>query len=71
MDPDFIIIGVQKGGTTSLYNYLIKHPNIEPSFRKEVHFFDHNYNRGFNWYRAFFPHYFIRNIINTSINGIL
>ena len=27
--PDFMIIGEAKCGTTSLYNYLIQHPNIE------------------------------------------
>jgi hypothetical protein len=38
--PDFIIIGGKKCGTSSLYNYLVEHPEISPSFRKEVHFFD-------------------------------
>ena len=32
--PDFIIIGVQKGGTTSLYNYLIQHPQIAAAAQK-------------------------------------
>lgn len=55
--PDFIIIGVERGGTTSLYNYLIEHPNIASASKKEVHFFDHSYNfeRGIPWYRAQFP----------------
>ncbi len=53
--PDFIIIGVQKGGTTSLYSNLVKHPSIVPSFKKEVHFFDLNYKKGVNWYKAHFP----------------
>lgn len=53
--PNFIIIGTQKGGTTSLYNYLVQHPNIEPSTTKEVHFFDIFFNRGVNWYRSHFP----------------
>jgi hypothetical protein len=52
--PDFIIIGVQKGGTTSLYNYLIEHPDIFPALHKEIHFFDRNFHRGINWYRANF-----------------
>jgi hypothetical protein len=53
--PDFVIIGAQRGGTTSLYRYLIEHPDIEPASRKEVHFFDGNYERGMDWYRAHFP----------------
>lgn len=54
--PDFLIIGAQRCGTTSLYNYLIKHPYIAPALKKEVHFFDHNYGQGFTWYRAHFPY---------------
>lgn len=53
--PDFIIIGAQRCGTTSLYNYLIKHPGILPAFRKEIHFFDVNFGKGIGWYRAHFP----------------
>jgi hypothetical protein len=53
--PDFIIIGAQRCGTTSLYNYLISHPCIAPALWKEVHFFDINYERGSAWYRAHFP----------------
>lgn len=34
-----IIAGVHKAGTTSLYSYLAKHPNISSSKRKETHFF--------------------------------
>jgi len=60
--PDFIIIGTQRGGTTSLYNYMLSHPNILPSFKKEVHFFDDNFYKGINWYRAFFPINFINQI---------
>src|SRR5579863_6754349 len=53
--PDFMIIGTQKGGTTSLYNYLIDHPNISSIFKKEPHFFDFNFYKGVSWYRAHFP----------------
>ena len=55
MTPDFIIIGTQKGGTTSLYHYLIEHPSISPIYVKEPHFFDIFYSNGFSWYRAHFP----------------
>jgi hypothetical protein len=54
--PDFLIIGAQKGGTTSLYNYLQAHPSIASAARKEVHFFDRrsNLTKGLTWYRGHF-----------------
>ena len=39
MLPTFVVIGSQRGGTTSLYEYLIQHPLIMPAQRKEVHYF--------------------------------
>jgi len=53
--PDFIIIGVQKGGTSSLFEYLSQHPRVIPARVKEVHFFDNNFSRGVDWYRRHFP----------------
>ena len=44
----FLIIGAQKSGTSSLFRYLLNHPNAVPPAnwkRKkstETHFFDHN-----------------------------
>ncbi len=53
--PSFIIIGGQRCGTTSLYQYLAEHPAIAPAATKEVHFFDTRYGRGLAWYRGHFP----------------
>lgn len=53
--PDFIIIGAQRSGTTSLFNYLSQHPEIHQSFPKEVHYFSINYQKGLSWYRSHFP----------------
>jgi len=53
--PDFIIAGVQKGGTTSLFNYLAQHPQVATSSVKEVHYFDVNYLAGMEWYLQCFP----------------
>jgi len=60
--PDFIIIGAQKSGTSSLYYYLGQHPQIIRSLIKEIHYFDgglnpkvDNFKRGQAWYRAHFP----------------
>jgi len=56
--PDFMIIGAQKCGTTTLYDYLARHPDIRPARKKELHFFDNSYARGERWYRSNFPpHY--------------
>lgn len=53
--PDFIIVGAQKSGTTSLYHYLRQHPQMLPAFKKEINYFDTKYGRSPYWYRAFFP----------------
>lgn len=37
--PDFLIVGAAKSGTTSLYNYLSKHPKIHIPDVKECRFF--------------------------------
>lgn len=52
--PDFIIIGAQKAGTTTVYDNLLKHPQVMPADIKEVHFFDTHWQAGVNWYRAHF-----------------
>jgi hypothetical protein len=53
--PDFLIIGTQRGGTTSLYNCLVQHPQIRRASIKEVHYFDLNYGKSLLWYRSHFP----------------
>jgi hypothetical protein len=53
--PDYIIIGVQKGGTSSLFRYLTRHPKVLPGYKKEVKFFDGRYAKGIDWYRYNFP----------------
>ncbi len=50
----FLIIGGQRCGTTSLYNYLGQHPNITSASKKEIHYFDTNYDKGYNWYKKYF-----------------
>ncbi len=53
--PDLLILGGQRCGTSSLYKYLGRHPNVVPSLRKEVDYFTFEYWRGESWYRAHFP----------------
>jgi len=58
--PDFLIIGTKRGGTTSIWNWLVRHPNVSPLFPslqqiKSPHYFDIHYRRGDRWYRSHFP----------------
>lgn len=54
--PRFIVIGAMKAGTTSLYHYLGRHPEIAMSKVKETDFFlERNVHRGLKWYRRQFP----------------
>jgi hypothetical protein len=53
--PRFLVIGTQRGGTTSFYDALTRHPRVAPALVKEVHYFDLGYERGESWYRAHFP----------------
>jgi hypothetical protein len=54
--PDFLIIGTQRGGTTSLYRYLCAHPQVAPAvLNKGIHYFDTAYPKGERWYRTHFP----------------
>ena len=53
--PDFLIIGTQKGGTSSLFYYLSQHPSLSLSSKKETHFFSKYYHLGTYWYKSFFP----------------
>jgi hypothetical protein len=54
-EPDFVIIGTQRGGTTSLYTWLSTHPQMTPATIKEVHYFDVHYDLGPRWYRSHLP----------------
>jgi hypothetical protein len=54
--PNFLGIGVPRAGTTWLHQLLQAHPDVfVPSRRKEVSYFNLRYDRGFAWYRKFFP----------------
>lgn len=54
--PQALIIGVKKGGTRALLEFLRLHPDIR-ALGSEPHFFDRHYARGLDWYRyAHFTH---------------
>lgn len=53
--PDFLIVGTQRGGTSSLYRYLRQHPLIRRPLHKEIGYFSRHYGREESWYRGHFP----------------
>lgn len=55
MEPEFLIIGAQKAGTSSLFKYLMRHGGYLRPLLKDIYFFDNNYHKGLNWYLSFFP----------------
>ncbi|XP_050311496.1 heparan sulfate glucosamine 3-O-sulfotransferase 3B1 [Anthonomus grandis grandis] len=52
--PSALIIGVKKGGTRALLEFIRIHPDVRAA-GSEVHFFDKNYHKGFQWYRDHMP----------------
>ena len=54
--PNVLVIGVRKGGTRAILDFLSRHPSIRVCPR-EVHFFDRkeNYVLGLDWYRKQMP----------------
>lgn len=56
--PDFLVIGAQKSGSSSLFYYLQQHSQVmlPLAVTKEVHYFDEHYERkSLSWYRGHFP----------------
>lgn len=78
--PDFLIIGTQKGGTTTLYDLITQHPEINAAKKKEVHYFDLNFHRSLRWYHSFFsygkitgeasPYYLFHPLVPERIKSI-
>jgi len=54
--PNFLIIGAQKSGTTSLHDILSQHPQANMSEVKEINFFtdESKYKKGLNYYKTYF-----------------
>lgn len=53
--PDFLIIGAQRCGTTSLHALLGEHSRVLPAWGKEIHYFDRQSKKSASWYRSYFP----------------
>jgi hypothetical protein len=57
--PDFLVIGTKRGGTTSLFNYLMMHPGVLGLFpqsraKKSSDYFFKQSDQGPTWYRSHF-----------------
>ena len=64
---DFFVIGAQKSGTTTIHNWLVQNEQISLPNIKETHFFNHNYEKGMNWYNSRFKKkYKIRGEVDPS-----
>ncbi|XP_043945751.1 heparan sulfate glucosamine 3-O-sulfotransferase 2 [Protopterus annectens] len=52
--PHAIIVGVKKGGTRAVLEFIRVHPDVR-AVGTEPHFFDRNYDKGLEWYRSLMP----------------
>jgi len=64
--PDFLVIGTKRGGTTSLFGYLLQHPALlglfpQPRGRKSTDHFFASAPHGELWYRSHFHTHTYRN----------
>lgn len=65
---DFIVVGAQKSGTTSLFKYLMVNKSICMPREKEAVFFsdDERYAKGYDWY---FEEFFSSYTDNAKVTG--
>jgi len=49
-EPNFILAGAQKTGSTSVYHYLCSHPDVFMTKVKEPNYYNLNYENGKDWY---------------------
>jgi hypothetical protein len=56
MTPEFIVIGGQRCGTTSLFKNIAEHPQVlRPGIEKGIDWFTLHYDKDMSWYRSHFP----------------
>jgi hypothetical protein len=70
--PDFLVIGTKRGGTTSLFNYLLMHPGVMGLFpavrgKKSTDYFFKQYHRGDRWYRSHFQTNVHRKVLSRRL----
>lgn len=64
--PDFLVVGTKRGGTTSLFNYLMMHPGVLGLFprtrqQKSTDYYFQHQSQGDRWYRSNFHTHLFRN----------
>ena len=82
--PDFLGLGTQKGGTTSLHKWLSTHQQVFLPACKEVHYFDQQPEQPTSWYAQHFqnaqpeqvcgeitPFYLFHPDVPTRIHAVL
>lgn len=72
--PDFVLVGTKRGGTTSLWNNLLRHPQIlgmYPASRglKSTNYFFKHHDESLKWYRSHFPTAASRQRAGSGITG--
>lgn len=70
--PDFLVIGCKRGGTTSLFNYLLQHAavlGLYPQVRgkKSTDYFFREAQRGERWYRSHFHTHAYRRLLALGL----
>ena len=69
--PNVFLVGAQKSGTTSVYDWLKQHPNIDGEVHmKDYPFFseDHLYEKGLDYFSNFFNSCNSNVIVAGSVN---
>ena len=54
MLPNFLIVGAQKAATTWLSTCLGEHPDVFIPKEEEIYFFNHEFDKGLEWYESHF-----------------
>lgn len=52
--PNFLYIGASKAGSTWLFECMRAHPEVFIPVAKDIQYFDHQYDKGLEWYFSFF-----------------
>lgn len=72
--PDFVLVGTKRGGTTSLWNNLLRHPQIlgmypESRGLKSTNYFFKHHGESVRWYRSHFPTEASRRRAGSGVTG--
>ncbi len=70
--PDFLVIGSKRGGTTSMFNYLLMHPGVlglypQSRGKKSTDYFFKEQHRGERWYRSHFHSSAYRRVLERRL----